>query len=96
MIKNFASAVVEKEEGDAWVSRFLQRQRGHLTSKWTTGIDRNRYKADSQANYSLYFDILHSKIREYNVESQNVYNMDGKRLPHWHHVAVNVVKQKIM
>jgi hypothetical protein len=41
-------------------------------------MDRDRYKADSGAKYSLYLELLHSKMKEYNVEPRHTYNMDEK------------------
>ncbi len=78
MIQSLASIVAKKKVGRNWVSRFLERNHAHLTSKWTTGMDRVRHKADSKYKYSLYFDLLHQKMLEYEVEPENVYNMDEK------------------
>ena len=63
---------------ESWVSWFLHRYADKLTIKWSAGIDRNRHKADSEERYRLYFDMLYSKIREYNVELSNIYNIDEK------------------
>jgi hypothetical protein len=41
-------------------------------------MDRNRHQADSEHKYSLYFDLLESKISEYSVLPENTYNMDEK------------------
>ena len=49
-----------------------------LTVKYTTGIDRSRFNADSYDKYKLYFDLLHEKIRKYNVDPRHIYNMDEK------------------
>jgi hypothetical protein len=38
----------------------------------------NSHKADSKDNYKAHFDLLHSKIWEYEVEPENIYNMDEK------------------
>jgi hypothetical protein len=76
MIKNLASAVAESDMGESWVLRFLTRHKTKLTFKWTTGIDRNCHKADSKARYSMYFDLLHQKMQQYNVNAENIYNMD--------------------
>jgi hypothetical protein len=38
----------------------------------------NRHKADSKDKYKSHFDLLHSKIWEYEVELENIYNMDEK------------------
>jgi hypothetical protein len=43
IIKNYALAVAKREVLDSWVSRFLARNRDHLTSKWTIDMDRNRH-----------------------------------------------------
>jgi hypothetical protein len=78
MVKNFAETIAKREPSDSWVTRFLHRQNNDLLTKWTTNIDRNRHQADSYSKYRLYFDLLHSKMREYNVDARNTYNMDEK------------------
>jgi hypothetical protein len=78
MIRNFGSSIAGNECSRRWVSRFLERNQDHLTSKWTSGIDRNRHQADSEYKYKLYFHLLHSKMQEYSIEPRNTYNMDEK------------------
>jgi hypothetical protein len=78
MIQNFAGMVVKWEVSESLVTRFLHCHANKLTIKWSTGIDRNRHQADSEERYKLYFDLLHSKMREYNVDACNTYNMDEK------------------
>jgi hypothetical protein len=73
-----ASGVAKVDVSTHWVSRFFARNSAHLISKWTTGIDHNCHKADSKERYSQYFQYLHGKIQEYEVEAKNVYNMDEK------------------
>jgi hypothetical protein len=63
MIQNFGSDIAGVACSDAWVSQFLRRNKHLLTSKWTSGMDCNRHKADSKDKYKAYFDLLHSKIR---------------------------------
>jgi hypothetical protein len=46
--------------------------------KWSTGIDRNCHQADLHEQYDSYFKLLHGKMRKYNVEPRNTYNMDEK------------------
>jgi hypothetical protein len=41
-------------------------------------MDRNRVKANSEHSYRHYFELLHSKIQQYEVEPQHIYNMDEK------------------
>jgi hypothetical protein len=76
MVRNLWSAVAQEEVSEAGVSRLLKRNNTYLTSKWTTGMDRNRHVADSEESYRRYFELLHSKMRQYDVEAENVYNID--------------------
>jgi hypothetical protein len=78
MIQNFGGDVAGKACSDAWVFRFLLRNKYLLTSRWTSGMDCNCHKADSKDKYEAYLDLLHSKIQEYEVEPGNIYNMDEK------------------
>jgi hypothetical protein len=43
IIKNFSSEVAKRQLGESWVTRFINRNKIHLISKRTTGIDRNRH-----------------------------------------------------
>ena len=78
MIQNFASQIATKRVSERWVTRFMQRNHDHLISKWTTGIDSLRHNADSNVKYKLYFDLLHDKMRQYDVQPRHTYNMDEK------------------
>jgi hypothetical protein len=78
MIRNFASSLARKDVSESWVTRFLNRNSSHLISRWQTGMYRRHHKADSGAKYSLYFELLHNKIREYSVEPTYIFNMNEK------------------
>jgi hypothetical protein len=78
MIKNFVRTIARWEPSDSWVTRFLHRNHDDLTIKWTTGLDRERHQADSEDKYRSYFNLLHSKIEQYDVKPHNIYNMDEK------------------
>jgi hypothetical protein len=67
-----------KEVSESWVTRFIARHPSELTLRWTTGMDRKRHKADLGAKYSLYFELLHAKMKEYKVQPTYIYNMDEK------------------
>jgi hypothetical protein len=41
-------------------------------------MDHNRHIADSEERYRKYFELLHSRICQYNVEAENIYNMNEK------------------
>jgi hypothetical protein len=78
MIQNFASQIAHKHVRDGWVIHFINWQKIHLISKWTTGMDCVCHEADSEAKYKLYFDLLHQKIQKYNVDPVHTYNMVEK------------------
>jgi hypothetical protein len=78
MTRRFACEIGNCHIGNGWVGRFLGRNKHHLTLRWTKSMDVVRHKADSEANYKLYFDLLHQKMKEYDIEPQHTYNMDEK------------------
>ena len=78
MIRNFASIIAKTPVSDSWVSRFLTRHSSQLTSRWNTAMDANRHQADSAEKYRQYFDLLHEKITQYDIEPRHTYNMDEK------------------
>jgi len=78
MIRNFASQIAGKEAGKNWADRFIKRHSLDLVSKWTSGIDSTRKRADSAFKYSLYFELLLRKMEQYKIEPQHIYNMDEK------------------
>jgi hypothetical protein len=49
-----------------------------MIRRWSTGIDRSHHQADSPSKYSLYFELLRSKLTEYDIEPCNMYNIDEK------------------
>jgi hypothetical protein len=75
MIRNFASQIAQRELGEHWVDRFVQRHPDELISKWTTAMDNSRHKADSGKKYSLYSNLMREKIEQYEVEARHIYNM---------------------
>ncbi len=78
MVQDFASAVAKQEVSEGWVTRFLHRHPDELTTKWSAGLDRSRHDADSRERYESYFALLHSKMRDYDVDERDTYNMDEK------------------
>jgi hypothetical protein len=76
MIRNFASNISKKQVGEGWVLRFIDHNHNHLISKWSASMDVVRHQTNSQRKYELYFDLLHYKIVQYEVESHDIYNMD--------------------
>jgi len=78
MIRNFSSEVAHQQLSESWVTRFINRHKIHLISKWTSAMDRSRHLADSESKYRLYFELLHQKITQYHLEARDIYNMDEK------------------
>jgi hypothetical protein len=80
IVQGWASTLAGKGVSLRWVSRFLHRQQDQLVLRSTTGIDRSRHKADSEVKYDLYFKFWHSKMAEYSIKPDQIYNMDEKGL----------------
>ena len=57
---------------------FLHRRDDQLAYKWTTPMDRDRHQADSGMKYHAYFTFWHAKMRQYDIEPGNMYNIDEK------------------
>jgi hypothetical protein len=78
MIRNFASEIAGRQAGKSWVDRFIKRNQIDLITRWASGIDVNRKRADSAFKYTLYFELLRRKIDEYKIDACHMYNMDEK------------------
>jgi hypothetical protein len=78
MIRQFASQLAGKPVSESWVDRYLRRHPNHLISRSGKAMAKERTKADSGAKYSLYFKLLHKKIKEYNVQPIHIFNIDEK------------------
>jgi alkylated DNA nucleotide flippase Atl1 len=78
MLRNFAKEITGIKPGKHWPGRFLKKHNKDLISRYTTGIDAARKRADSAFKYALYFEFMGRKIKEYDVQPENMYNMDEK------------------
>jgi hypothetical protein len=78
MIINFATPLCQWEPSEAWVSRLIHRHNDHLLTAWTTPMESSRHKADNGERYRLYFGLLARKVAEFEVDTENTYNMDEK------------------
>ena len=78
MVSNFAKEISGTEPGKNWISRWVTAHKEELVSKYATGLDRQRKKADSAEKYEAYFKLLGRKMEEYQVEPRHTYNMDEK------------------
>ena len=78
MVRNIAGDISEKIPGKDWSHRFCKRWRHTLDSRYLQAIDLSRQKADSERSYTFYFELLDIKLRQYEVQARNIYNMDEK------------------
>ncbi|KAL3712911.1 hypothetical protein TMatcc_001613 [Talaromyces marneffei ATCC 18224] len=78
MLANFAREISGKEPGKNWASRWLKAHSDKVISRYSTGLDSDRKKADSAYKYALYFELIGRKIWQYNLGPEQIYNMDEK------------------
>jgi hypothetical protein len=78
MVINFVAPLCCWEPSERWITRFLNRHADVLLNAWTTPMEAGRHHADSSEKYRVYFELLHSKMAEYDVLPENTYNMDEK------------------
>jgi hypothetical protein len=78
MLHNFAYDIAQKEPGKNWSRRFCQRWSDTLQSRYLKPIDNSRKKAESFEAFEYWFSLIASKIEQYGIEAQNIYNMDEK------------------
>ncbi|KAM4067423.1 hypothetical protein HRG_012251 [Hirsutella rhossiliensis] len=71
MIKNFAQDMAKMEVGKNWPYSFVNRHRNELGCTWFDGFDVARKRADSASRYKDYFELIRSKIEEYDIASCN-------------------------
>ena len=80
MIAMFAGEILGQDEplSIRWVDAFTSRYADVLVKKYTLGQDVASYKADSYKKYVNYFTTIGKKLKYYNVEPRNTYNIDKK------------------
>jgi hypothetical protein len=78
MVRNLAAGIAGRQPGPHWTTRWLAAHKNEVKSAYLTPIDTARKKADSALYYSLYFELVGRKITEYDIQPENIYNMDEK------------------
>jgi len=78
IVANIAAEMAGREPSKNWSSRFVDRNRDQLDSRYLTTLDLSRHKADSRESFKQYFNIVGHKIEEYGITADNIYNMDEK------------------
>jgi hypothetical protein len=77
-VNNIAAELAGRPPSKNWCSRFVSRHRDKLDGRYLNTIDLSRHKADSRASYKQYFETIGRKIEEYQITTDNIYNMDEK------------------
>ena len=78
MVRNFASEISGITPGKNWISRFIERHKNKIKSSYLTPADIARKRADNPYQYKLFYELLTEKIKKYEIEVHNMYNMDEK------------------
>ena len=78
IVANIAQELCGKAPSKNWATRFVARNRDQLDARYLNTLDLARHKADSRASYEQYFDILNTRIKDYDILPENMYNMDEK------------------
>ncbi|KAF1923989.1 uncharacterized protein M421DRAFT_73656, partial [Didymella exigua CBS 183.55] len=56
----------------------LHRYPNELLTAWSAPIEKQRHNAALYNSFRLYFNLLHSTIKQHAIEVENTYNMDKK------------------
>ncbi|EED23505.1 conserved hypothetical protein [Talaromyces stipitatus ATCC 10500] len=78
MIANFAHEITGRKPGKNCASRWLNKHPNALISRYSPDIDRNRKRADCAWSYALYLELINRNIEQYNLQPNQIYNMDEK------------------
>jgi DDE superfamily endonuclease/Tc5 transposase DNA-binding domain len=78
MVYNFAAELARRPPGKNWVSKFVRRWQSDLDARYLGVIESSRTQADQEKDYRDFYTLLAAKIAQYEIESENMYNMDEK------------------
>ena len=78
MVRNFIRELSDRPPGKNYIQRFLKRNSDRLTSAYLRPFDIKRKRADNPAWIEPFYDQLEEKVKKYNIQPYNTYNMDKK------------------
>ena len=78
MVRTFAFHITGRLPGPHWTSYWVKAYKAQLKSAYLCIINSTQKKADSALYYSLYFELLARKTAKYNIQLQNMYNVNKK------------------
>jgi len=81
--------------GINWVSKFLSRQ-PDLTERWSKSIDKDRISGLNWTNtwFWFWFNLLDATLKKYNIQPEDIWNLDEKGFAMGKAGSVKVVCQK--
>jgi hypothetical protein len=77
-LANLAKDITGVEPGKNWPGRWLKKHSHELIYRFSSGLDIDRQRADSASKYEKYFANLRAKIEKYDLQPDQIYNMDEK------------------
>ena len=78
IVYNLATKIIEKILGKNQLVKQIKYYQEEIKTRYLNIIDSKQKKADSALYYSMYFKLLSRKLKEYNLQLQNIYNIDKK------------------
>ena len=78
MVQNLAAGIVGRQPGNYWAACWLAAYKDKVKFGYLLPINTARKKADLVLYYSLYFELLGKKIIKYNIQLENIYNINEK------------------
>ena len=78
IVANVASQMAGRAVGKNYVSRFVDRYRDKLDSRYLDNLDLARHKSESRPSFERYFEDVERLKERYNITLENTYNMDEK------------------
>lgn len=77
LVREKASLIAGRELGEKWVYRFCARH-PEIKRRWTVALESSRARALNRTNVAEFFELLHKTVEQYNIQPENIYNMDEK------------------
>ena len=78
MIRNFIGELSDRPPGKNFIQRFLKRNSDRLTSAYLRLFDIKRKRANNPAWIEPFYNWLEGKVKKYNIQPHNTYNIDKK------------------
>jgi hypothetical protein len=78
LVRDRVADIIGGPVGESWVDRFKERHKDDLKVKWTTGLEKCRAECLNPTLVNEFYDLLEQVVADYNIPSENIWNMDEK------------------